>query len=130
MPRNLARLGLSVLALLATLPSLFAADAWLTDLEAAKKQAAIDSSRDVIVGVNKYQLAEEDEIEVLDVDNTAVRKSQIERLEKMRAGRDEALIFAELDRQLLDQWRQVNTYLQDRNPDLYGPLTESLGKSK
>jgi predicted amidohydrolase len=47
-----------------------------------------------------------------------------------RAGRDEALIFAELDRELLDQWRQVNTYLQDRNPDLYGSLTESMGNSK
>ena len=46
-----------------------------------------------------------------------------------RAGRDEALIFAELDRELLDQWRQVNTYLQDRNPDLYGPLTESMTES-
>ena len=57
---------------------------------AAKKQAAIDSGRDVIVGVNKYQLAEEDEIEVLDVDNAAVRKSQIARLNKMRAERDEA----------------------------------------
>ncbi|MCK5826730.1 MAG: methylmalonyl-CoA mutase, partial [Desulfuromusa sp.] len=57
---------------------------------AAKKQAAIDSGRDVIVGVNKYQLAEEDEIEVLDVDNAAVRKSQIVRLNKMRAERDEA----------------------------------------
>ncbi len=56
---------------------------------AAKKQASIDSGRDVIVGVNKYQLAEEDPIEVLDVDNTAVRKSQIARLEKMRAERDE-----------------------------------------
>jgi methylmalonyl-CoA mutase len=56
---------------------------------AAKKQASIDSGRDVIVGVNKYQLAEEDEIEVLDVDNTAVRKSQVARLEKMRAERDE-----------------------------------------
>jgi methylmalonyl-CoA mutase len=56
---------------------------------AAKKQAAIDSGRDVIVGVNKYRLAEEDPIEVLDVDNTAVRKSQIARLEKMRAERDE-----------------------------------------
>ena len=56
---------------------------------AAKKQASIDSGRDVIVGVNKYQMAEEDEIEVLDVDNTAVRKSQIVRLEKMRADRDE-----------------------------------------
>ncbi|RLB75512.1 MAG: methylmalonyl-CoA mutase, partial [Deltaproteobacteria bacterium] len=57
---------------------------------AAKKQAAIDSGRDVIVGVNKYQLAEEDDIEVLDVDNAAVRESQILRLKKMRAERDEA----------------------------------------
>jgi methylmalonyl-CoA mutase len=57
---------------------------------AARKQAAIDSGRDVIVGVNKYRLKEEDPIEVLDVDNTAVRKAQIARLEKMRATRDEA----------------------------------------
>ena len=56
---------------------------------AAKKQAAIDSGRDVIVGVNKYKLAKEEPIDVLDVDNTAVRKAQIARLEKMRAGRDE-----------------------------------------
>ena len=47
-----------------------------------------------------------------------------------RAGRDEALIFAELDRDLLDHWRQLNTYLQDRNPALYGPLTGSMGKTK
>jgi methylmalonyl-CoA mutase len=57
---------------------------------AAKKQAAIDSGRDVIVGVNKYQLAKEDPIEVLDIDNTAVRLSQIERLKTLRAGRNEA----------------------------------------
>ncbi|MEE4255366.1 MAG: methylmalonyl-CoA mutase [Desulfuromusa sp.] len=57
---------------------------------AAKKQAAIDSGRDVIVGVNKYQLAEESDIEVLDVDNDAVRESQIARLKKMRDSRDEA----------------------------------------
>ncbi|HKJ05496.1 MAG TPA: methylmalonyl-CoA mutase [Geopsychrobacteraceae bacterium] len=56
---------------------------------AAKKQAAIDSGRDVIVGVNKYQLAEEDAIDVLNIDNSAVRESQIARLQKMRAGRDE-----------------------------------------
>jgi len=55
---------------------------------AAKKQAAIDSGKDVIVGVNKYKLAEEDPIEVLDIDNTAVRISQIKRLEKMKAERD------------------------------------------
>ncbi|MBN2645136.1 MAG: methylmalonyl-CoA mutase [Desulfuromonadaceae bacterium] len=64
---------------------------------AAKKQAAIDSSRDVIVGVNKYQLAKEDPIEVLDVDNAAVRESQIKRLDKMRAERDETACQAALD---------------------------------
>ncbi len=64
---------------------------------AAKKQASIDSGRDVIVGVNKYQLAEEDEIEVLDVDNAAVRESQIARLQKMRTDRDGAACQQALD---------------------------------
>ena len=64
---------------------------------AAKKQAAIDSGRDVIVGVNKYQMAEEDDIEVLDVDNDAVRESQITRLNKMRTDRDEAACQQALD---------------------------------
>jgi methylmalonyl-CoA mutase len=63
---------------------------------AAKKQAAIDSGRDVIVGVNKYKMAKEDPIETLDIDNTAVRESQIKRLEKMRAERDEAACQAAL----------------------------------
>ncbi|AMV73908.1 methylmalonyl-CoA mutase [Desulfuromonas carbonis] len=57
---------------------------------AAKKQAAIDSGRDVIVGVNKYRLAKEDPIEVLDIDNTAVREAQVARLAQLRKGRDEA----------------------------------------
>ena len=52
---------------------------------AARKQAAIDSGRDVIVGVNKYRLKEEAPIEVLEVDNTAVREAQIARLRQMRA---------------------------------------------
>jgi methylmalonyl-CoA mutase len=56
---------------------------------AAKKQAAIDSGRDVIVGVNKYRLTKEDPIEVLDIDNTAVREGQIARLRKLRAERNE-----------------------------------------
>jgi methylmalonyl-CoA mutase len=64
---------------------------------AAKKQAAIDSGRDVIVGVNKYKMAEEDDIEVLDVDNAAVRESQIARLKTMRANRDEAACQQALD---------------------------------
>src|SRR5512139_205320 len=57
---------------------------------AARKQAAIDSGRDVIVGVNKYRLKEESPIEVLEVDNTAVREAQIARLRTIRASRDEA----------------------------------------
>ncbi|RIA00072.1 methylmalonyl-CoA mutase [Cereibacter sphaeroides] len=64
---------------------------------AARRQAAIDRGEDVIVGVNKYRLAKEDPIEILDIDNVAVRDAQIARLEKMRATRDEAACQAALD---------------------------------
>lgn len=56
---------------------------------AARKQARIDSKQEVIVGINKYRLAQEDPIEILCVDNTAVRNSQIERLKALRKNRDE-----------------------------------------
>jgi methylmalonyl-CoA mutase len=56
---------------------------------AAKKQARIDSGEDIIVGVNKYQLKEEDEIATLEVDNDAVRKSQIKRLNDIKALRND-----------------------------------------
>ncbi|MCB1888340.1 MAG: cobalamin-dependent protein, partial [Rhodocyclaceae bacterium] len=55
---------------------------------AAEKQARIDSGKDVIVGVNKYKLAKEDPIEILDIDNHAVRESQIARLNNIRETRD------------------------------------------
>lgn len=55
---------------------------------AAKKQAKIDSGQDVIVGVNKFLLKEEDPIHTLEVDNEAVRKSQIERLKRIKATRN------------------------------------------
>ncbi|NUY81017.1 methylmalonyl-CoA mutase [Flavobacterium sp. MAH-1] len=55
---------------------------------AARKQARIDSGQDVIVGVNKYRLAKEDPLHILDVDNQLVRKQQIERLEKIKSERD------------------------------------------
>ncbi|WP_435264063.1 methylmalonyl-CoA mutase [Tenacibaculum sp. nBUS_03] len=55
---------------------------------AAKKQAKIDSNQDVIVGVNKYQLEEEDPLHILEVDNEAVRQSQIERLNNLKENRD------------------------------------------
>jgi methylmalonyl-CoA mutase len=64
---------------------------------AAEKQARIDSGKDVIVGVNKYKLANEDAIDILDVDNVAVRESQIARIAKSKAGRDEAKCQAALD---------------------------------
>lgn len=55
---------------------------------AARKQARIDSMKDTIVGVNKYRLDKEDPIEILEVDNTAVRNSQIKRIEKLKAERN------------------------------------------
>ncbi|MFI3268650.1 MAG: methylmalonyl-CoA mutase, partial [Rikenellaceae bacterium] len=64
---------------------------------AARKQARIDSSNDVIVGLNKYRLEKEDPIDILDVDNTAVRISQIERLNTLKANRDEAKVKAALE---------------------------------
>ena len=55
---------------------------------AARKQARIDSSQDIIVGVNKYRLGKEDPLQILDVDNDMVRKQQIERLNQIKATRD------------------------------------------
>jgi len=54
----------------------------------ARKQARIDAGKDIIIGVNTYRLKKEDPIEILDVDNTAVRSAQIRRLEQLRANRD------------------------------------------
>ncbi|MBK5947646.1 methylmalonyl-CoA mutase [Rhodobacter veldkampii DSM 11550] len=64
---------------------------------AARRQAMIDRGEEVIVGVNKYRLAKEDHLDILDIDNVAVRESQIARLAAMRAARDEAACQAALD---------------------------------
>jgi methylmalonyl-CoA mutase len=63
---------------------------------AARRQARIDSGAETIVGVNKYRLDHEDPLEILDVDNTAVRESQLRRLAKLRAERDEPACQAAL----------------------------------
>jgi len=63
----------------------------------AARAARIDRNEDVIVGVNKYRLAQEDNIDILDVDNHAVRESQIARINRVKAGRDEAACTAALD---------------------------------
>ena len=63
----------------------------------ARKQAKIDSGKDVIVGINKYRLDKEDPIETLEVDNTAVRISQIARLKKLRVERNSDEVKKALD---------------------------------
>jgi methylmalonyl-CoA mutase len=63
----------------------------------ARRQAKIDAGRDTIVGINKYRLAKEDPIDILEVDNTAVRLSQITRLEKLRAERNNDDVQASLE---------------------------------
>ena len=64
---------------------------------AARTQARIDSGQQTIVGINKYRLEKEDAIEVLKVDNTAVREAQIARLRELRAERDEAALRPKLE---------------------------------
>jgi methylmalonyl-CoA mutase len=59
---------------------------------AAKKQARIDRGEDVIVGVNKYQIDEQDDVDILEVDNDAVREAQITRLKSIKASRDSAKV--------------------------------------
>lgn len=65
---------------------------------AARKQARIDSEKDVIVGVNRYQVSEKSTtaIDILEVDNTKVRESQLQRLAELRANRDEVAVQTEL----------------------------------
>lgn len=62
------------------------------EASAAEKQARIDSGKDVIVGVNKYKLKQEDPIDILDIDNHAVRENQLKRLKQVRAARDAAAV--------------------------------------
>jgi methylmalonyl-CoA mutase len=67
------------------------------EASAAEKQARIDSGKDVIVGVNKYRLAKEDPVDILEVDNHRVREGQVARLAQIRATRDGAKVRVALD---------------------------------
>ncbi len=64
---------------------------------AARRQAHIDSGKETVIGVNKYRLDHEDPIDILDVDNTAVRESQIRRLQELRANRNDEAVQATLN---------------------------------
>ncbi len=59
---------------------------------AARRQAQIDSGKETIIGVNKYRLEKEDAIDILDIDNTAVRLKQLEKLTNLKTGRDDAKV--------------------------------------
>ncbi|WP_299777944.1 methylmalonyl-CoA mutase [uncultured Formosa sp.] len=62
----------------------------------ARKQARLDSGQDILVGVNKFRTDEKSSIEILEVDNTVVRDSQIARLKKLRANRDQSVVDANI----------------------------------
>ena len=64
---------------------------------AARTQGRIDSASQAIIGVNKYRLEKEDPIDILEIDNSAVRLSQIDRLNQLRANRDESEVLASLE---------------------------------
>ncbi|MBL8951753.1 MAG: methylmalonyl-CoA mutase [Myxococcaceae bacterium] len=89
--REVAGLGGMVKALEAGIPKLRIEEA------AARTQARIDSGRQVIIGVNRFKPERDEAVPVLKVDNAAVRKTQIERLEKLRRERDEKKVFEALD---------------------------------
>ncbi len=65
---------------------------------AARRQARFDTGEDVVVGVNRFVADKDDEVEVLEVDNRAVRESQVERLRQVRASRDEKACSAALEK--------------------------------
>jgi len=64
---------------------------------AARTQARIDSGVQAIIGVNRYRLEQEDPIDILDIDNTEVRKQQVERLDQLKAGRDNQAVQKALE---------------------------------
>ncbi|WP_284774217.1 methylmalonyl-CoA mutase [Agrobacterium sp. lyk4-40-TYG-31] len=68
----------------------------LIEEAATKRQAAVDRGAEIIVGVNKFRLENEDPIDILDIDNSAVRSSQIRRLETVRRQRDQKAVEATL----------------------------------
>ena len=98
---------------------------------AARKQARIDSSQDIIVGVNKYRLEKEDPLQILDVDNDMVRKQQIERLNNIKATRDNKKV-SECLAKLTDCAKNSNGNLLDlaveaaRNRATLGEISDAL----
>jgi len=76
---------------------------------AAKKQAGIDRGQEVILGVNKYRLEDEDELQILEVDNQKVRHRQVQRLQQIRKERDESEVAALLQQITLSAKQKIAT---------------------
>ena len=101
---------------------------------AARKQARIDSGKDIIVGVNQYKLEKEDPIDILEVDNTAVRKAQIERLNQIKNTRSSERVKDSLEK-LNQAAESGNGNLLDlavdaaRNRATLGEISDALEKT-
>ena len=98
---------------------------------AARKQARIDSSQDIIVGVNKYRLEKEDPLHILDVDNQMVRKQQIEQLEHIKATRNKEKVQNSLEKLTLCAQNQEGNLLDfaidaARNRATLGEISNAL----
>ena len=98
---------------------------------AARKQARIDSSQDIIVGVNKYRLEKEDPLHILDVDNQMVRKQQLEQLEHIKATRNTERVKQVLQRLILCAQTGTGNLLEiaieaARNRATLGEISEAL----
>jgi methylmalonyl-CoA mutase len=89
---------------------------------AARKQARIDSGKEIIVGVNKYQTTEKTDVEVLDIDNDAVRESQIARLKQVRADRDPVAVKVALAALTEAAGVRLNDLAADTNKDAHNLL--------
>jgi len=98
---------------------------------AARKQARIDGSQDIIVGVNKYRLEKEDPLHIMDVDNQMVRKQQIEQLERIKSTRDPEKVQNSLKKLTLCAQNQEGNLLElavdaARNRATLGEISSAL----
>ena len=95
---------------------------------AARKQAGIDSGDVTIVGVNKYKLDKEDPIDILDIDNTAVRVGQIARLEEIRNKRDSDAVNSALI--ALSEAAKIEEASSKENPDAHNLLALAINAAR
>ena len=98
---------------------------------AARKQARIDSSQDIIVGVNKYRLEKEDPLHILDVDNQMVRRQQLEQLNQIKASRDTGKVKQSLEKLTLCAQTSEGNLLEiaveaARNRATLGEISDAL----